>query len=372
MNIKKIIPCLVMSGLLMGSSSVILANLDDSVALQIRESDHSSIIRLNQATIQNKASQLKSAKTWNTVARYGVKGVAGLAALFLGYKILSGFGGGAAKDSASLPEGAIPDNANLHKRMLERELQCNKHEALISPSFFSLQYFKHLSVVLGEHLILGATANAIYQASERYLGDKVFYPESIGWFVHTKTNLMTSAELIPIVVPMELVMGSAMTLGQLGGIFQKDLTVDQRTQLGKYAALMIPQNNLRKSIFEELKGYAAALGDATNPGLDKQPVVLIVSACNNLVNQIESILGYIEYKKSYMTGNAENETASAVRYVFNATGEFCSKMETLLNDSQLDCQARKSQTETVINSFKNDIGRILISFARIESALDKK
>ena len=225
---------------------------------------------------------------------------------------------------------------------------------------------------MSEHLILGATANAIYQATEKYLSDRVFYPESIGWFVHTKTNLMTSAELIPIIVPMEFVMGSAMSLGQLGGIFQKDLSVEQRTQLGKYAVMMIPENSLRRSIFEELKGYAAALGDTTTPELDKQPIVLIVSACNSLVGQIESILAYIEYKKNAMMGNAAIEAVSASRYIFNTTAEFCQKMEAILNDPSLDCQARKNQAETAINSFKNEVGRTLISFARIESSSDKK
>ena len=207
----------------------------------------------------------------------------------------------------------------------------------------------------------------LYNKTENYLNDAVFHPGTIGWFINTKTNLLSAVELMPIVMPMDLIMGSATTFNQLGISFAKDLSPEQRAQLGKYAALLLPQNNLKKSIFDELKSNAAACVDYRDPELESQSTSLLVSAANSLVQHVESVLGFIEYKRDKLPQEKRHEVDSSVRYLFNTTKQFCNDLQDLVNNKTLEIATRRNNMETLINTFKQEFGRIVISFSRIES-----
>lgn len=334
-----------------------------------------SVVRPKESAIAEHKIKICTEMRWNKIARLGVEGAKWSIGLFTAYKVLQSFGviGGATPVHPQVSqkvEGTL-DNNELHQRLADLELKVLKQGAVLSPSWFSLQWFKNAGYVLGEHLLAAIAAGTIYRSAEQYIHEGILHKGDISWFIGTKTNLLSSAELIPIVIPMELVMGSALPMGQLGGIFEKDMSLEQRAMLGKYAAMMLPQNNLKKTIFEELRSYAAALGESTTSDLDKQPIVLILSACNSLVAQIESILGFMEYKLESFSEAAKSEAASSVRYIYNVTNDFCQKIEGVFNNTTVDPKVRKNQAETVINSFKNDIARLLISFSRIEKDQNK-
>jgi hypothetical protein len=343
-----------------------------------------NVTRPSESIIANHKAKIKTEMRWNQVARLGVTGAKWGIGAFTAYKIMQSFGviGGSAPVQPVLPVKADLganaagvqeiDTKVLHERLIKAEQKLAKHESFLLPSFLSFQWFKNAGYVLSEHFLAAIAAATIYRATEQFINDGILHKGDISWFIGTKTNLLSNAELMPIVIPMAFVMESAVPLGQLGGVFEKDMSFDQKAMLGKYAAMMLPQNNLRKTIFEELRSYAAAIDDSTATALDRQPTELIVSACNSLVSQIESIIGFMEYKQESFSDAAKAEAASSGRYIFNVTNEFCQKIEAVFTNTTIDAKTRKNQAESVINSFKNDIARLLISFSRIEKDQSKE
>lgn len=318
-KLPKMLSVVLVSALFFGQSMV--AHVDQSMALMSSSQDKQeypvvSINTIREEVVAEHKTSIAKSMYWNKVARYGVKGAAVVGGVLVGYQVLKSLGlvgatpqvPAVAATAVVVPAASevVTSAATFDAEKLTQRLA--QLEENVSPKLLSYKWFKHMGFLLGEHLVLGIAAGSLYAAAEGYVKESVFHPGSIGWFVHTNTKLM--------------------------------------------------------STLDELKQYAAVI-DADD--CKERRAYFIVSGCNSIVRNMEVVLGFLEYKQEFLKGTQAADGIKVNRYVYNITNEFCQKVSTLLADDSLDGQKRKAQMESALNFFKSEVGRLLISFSRIEA-----
>lgn len=275
------------------------------VALPTQQEPRTVTIQQPQeATIALHKDAIGNELYYNNLKKYGVKSVAILTTVFMMYKFLQSHG---LVDRPVVVAGLVPALVpeNLAARLA-------KLEEGTSQPFGSLRWFKHMGALFGEHLMIGVAAQAVAMKTQEYIEIQIFHPGSVVWFML------------------------------------------ERTKFGP--------------TLKEIEQYAIILDapQAVSEESARMHRFFMVSACNNLVKDIESIIGFMQYRQTKLSETVALEAGTTTRYIFNLTGEFSTKMNDLLNNTTLDTKTLRSQVESCINNLKSEMHRVLVSFSRIE------
>jgi len=249
----------------------------------------------------------------NRFKRYGINGVAVVGAALTIYSLLNGFISREEKsDNKKVDPVAEPIYATRSEiKSLQEDFE--KYKESISPKFLSLSWFKQEGSAWGSLLLRLASAQIIFSKVGEYLKKDLLHDNygTYKWFSQKKSLVEPLAELRQYVLVLD--------------------------------------------------------GPASLEGKNKIMYYnRIVSAINSFVDRMESIIAFVLYKNSLIKDGQGTEVAEIGRYLFNTTHEFCSKVDALLKDEQLDVPTRKSTMESLVNDLNGGIGRLLASFARIE------
>ncbi|MCX5922080.1 MAG: hypothetical protein NTX86_02010 [Candidatus Dependentiae bacterium] len=241
------------------------------------------------------------------LVRYGIYGVSAIVALAASYNLLKwcGFVGENTSSSACTLTPAVM------KTLTPEGLK--DYDAKFYPSFFSWRGLHHLRSHI-TNCVIGGFSGVVGTSLAQRVGEpvyaQVFNPGSIAWFVQEKTTLMPT--------------------------------------------------------FEEFKEYVDALNNVQTPVIDKAMYrnLMMVSA-NNLVAQLERVMGFIAYKNgTWDDQKAIDEVNFLSDYIFDVTKVFCIKVDTALQNDDLNV----NQLAVTLSSFKSEIHRLMNSFSRIETA----
>ena len=300
-----------------GDSGQVLGNsLDDSTLFAPPHVyGQPVLIRLQEGAIEQHKQAITHDLRMNACARYGIKGIVGIALIYIVYKMLNP----ETKNEITITVEDIHaleqtnENWEKVKGMLETlpvELSQvkNQLQQLLGQGGF-IGWFKNMFRFVRDQMVAMALVQGVSHLGDNLL-QSIFHSGDIAWFVAKRTLLMQT--------------------------------------------------------FEELAQYTRALDGERAVSEDSVCMYFIVSACNSLAKQLEAVLGFMEYKQEKLPNPASTEIASIIRYLFNGANNFIGKIDTLLQDHQMKPGERKRQLEDLIAKFRPELNRIMTSFARIE------
>lgn len=291
--------------------------------------------RVQVSAIENHKSTLKNELFYKNITRVGAKSLAVLAMAYMLYSSISPWLN--QPERPAIVPGVIPADIGTRVDALWDK---------VSPSFFSLQWFKNNGAYIANSLVVGTVASA----GASVIGDfnkAVMHPDSLEWFVQNKTNLF---DLLPFQMdPRSLMNG-----------FPMDLQM--------HMMMLKNQDRIKKSTIEELREYLSALEafDSISQENKAMSIYFIQSTCNSMVSSLELILGFMALKQDQAPEALATEIGSHINYIVHSINTFCTKLEVTLEDSAIDYLKKKQECVSALSSLKGELHRVCMRFVAIE------
>jgi hypothetical protein len=263
--------------------------------------------------------QLEKMFSRNGLIRKAVQGVtlAGLA--YLCYKI----GGDAVARwfGKAAPE-TVKISAVSATCLSESEIQAVR--ALINQSWW------HKPLEIMEYSTLGYFVTKQLERADAALATRIFFPITLQWFIEKKQNFM-----------------------QLGMI-EKDGNDS--------IVLHIP-------LIDEIERSVAACSDVTalSEKTHDTATYFVITGINNIVAQLEQVLGFMGYKQAHVAPNIALEMGVTRQVLMQKTNAFCQKVQDVLLASYMEAVEKKAIITATLQEMRMHLRRLIVDrFYRLE------